>query len=65
MKRYDTSSHMADTHAMLNAVVRERDWLNKQKTLLNAIREPVIMCDVCKETGEITVQAILFPSNDN
>jgi hypothetical protein len=67
MKRYDTSSHMADTHAMLNEVIRERDWLIEQKILqrISIMKEPVIWCDVCKETGGITVQAILSPSNDN
>lgn len=67
MKRYDTSSHMGDAHAMLNEAIRQRDWLIEQKMLqrIITIKEPVIWFDYNKETNVMTVREILFPSNDN
>lgn len=67
MKRYDTSSHAADAHAMLNEAIRQRDWLIEQKIWhrISIIEKPVIWCDYNKETDVTTVREILFPSNDN
>lgn len=66
MKRYDTSSHAADSHVMLKAVIRHRDWLIEQQILHRIMtKEPVIWGDYNKDTNVYTVREILFPSNDN